>query len=68
MKSPRWANIYIYKYGLTKIQAIILEQQYINKYGIRSVYMGGQLYNRINSIAPKYWNQYNIQHPLMLRK
>ncbi|MGL5317448.1 MAG: RHS repeat-associated core domain-containing protein, partial [Bacteroidales bacterium] len=44
--------------GLTKIQARILEQKLINKYGLQK--NGGQLYNKINSIAKKYWNQYGI--------
>ena len=45
--------------SLTKNQARILEQQYINLYGLEK--NGGQLYNQINSIAPKYWNNFSIK-------
>lgn len=44
--------------GLTKIQARILEQSLINQYGLMK--NGGQLYNKINSIAPKYWPRYGL--------
>ena len=46
-------------YIKTKIDARIKEQQLINKFGLKR--NGGQLYNKINSIAPKYWNQYRIK-------
>jgi hypothetical protein len=45
--------------SLTKNQARIIEQQYINLYGLEK--NGGQLYNQINSIAPKYWNNFSIK-------
>ena len=45
--------------GLTKIQARIIEQQLINRYGLMK--NGGQLYNKINSISPKYWDKYGIK-------
>lgn len=45
--------------GLTKNQARILEQQYINLYGLEK--NGGQLLNQINSIAPSRWNSFNIR-------
>ncbi|MDD7461266.1 MAG: FG-GAP-like repeat-containing protein [Prevotellaceae bacterium] len=35
-----------------------LEQMYINKYRLQK--HGGQLYNKINSIAPKRWDEYGI--------
>lgn len=44
--------------GLTQRQARIMEQQLINKYGI--IKLGGQLYNKINSIAPKNWEKFGI--------
>lgn len=40
--------------GLTKIDARVLEQKLINKHGLNN------LYNKINSIAQKYWGQYGI--------
>ena len=44
--------------GLTRTQARIWEQTLINQYGLGK--NGGQLFNQINSIAPKYWWQYGI--------
>ena len=44
-----------YKSGLTKLEARILEQTLINKHGINN------LYNKINSIAPNYWEKYHIK-------
>ena len=41
--------------GLSKTNAHIWEQNLINQYGLDN------LYNQINSIAPKYWPQYNIK-------
>ena len=35
--------------------ARIWEQNLINQYGLEN------LYNKINSISPSYWNQYNIK-------
>jgi len=43
--------------GLTKQAARALEQRLINQYGGPK---GGQLYNKINSIAPKYWPQFGL--------
>jgi hypothetical protein len=45
--------------GLTKTQARIMEQRLINKYGMMK--NGGSLYNKINSIAPRYWKGYGIK-------
>lgn len=45
--------------NLSKLSARILEQTLINQYGF--VRNGGQLLNRINSIAPKYWALYGIR-------
>ena len=45
--------------SLTKNQARILEQQYINLYGLEK--NGGRLLNQINSIAPSRWNSFNIR-------
>ncbi len=39
---------------LSRIQARIIEQRLINLYGMHN------LYNNINSIAPKYWNKYGL--------
>jgi RHS repeat-associated protein len=44
--------------GLSKIQARVWEQTLINQYGLGK--NGGQLLNKINSIAPKYWWQHGI--------
>ncbi|MBQ7426189.1 MAG: VCBS repeat-containing protein [Prevotella sp.] len=59
--SPR-ANLYYDVFpgtgNLTRMQARILEQQYINKYGFG---LNGQLYNLRNEIAPKWWLKYNIK-------
>jgi RHS repeat-associated protein len=45
--------------GLTTPQARIWEQNMINSLGLQK--NGGQLFNQINSIAPKYWWQYGIK-------
>ncbi|MBR4793875.1 MAG: hypothetical protein IK038_09465 [Bacteroidaceae bacterium] len=45
--------------GLTKMQARVREQYWINYFGMEK--NGGQLYNQINSIAPKYWNNFSIK-------
>lgn len=45
--------------GLSKKAAKIIEQNLINKYGLGKY--GGQLLNRINSIAPKYWPNFGIK-------
>jgi hypothetical protein len=45
--------------GLSKTQARIWEQTLINQYGLQK--NGGLLLNKINSIAPKYWWQYDIK-------
>jgi len=41
--------------GLTEQEARILEQQLINKYGLDN------LLNKINSIAPKFWDPLGIE-------
>lgn len=41
--------------GLSKTNARIWEQNLINQYGLEN------LYNKINSISPSYWNLYNIK-------
>lgn len=46
---------------LNKMDARILEQNLINKYGLSKD--GGRLYNMINSISPKDWEKYNIKKP-----
>ncbi|MBO5419077.1 MAG: hypothetical protein J6A22_03235 [Bacteroidales bacterium] len=54
-KMPRAVLQYnVIDYGLTKQEARVMEQLSINKYGLEN------LYNKINSIAPKYWSSYNI--------
>ncbi len=45
--------------GLTRTQARIWEQTLINQYGLQK--NGGLLFNKINSIAPKYWWQYSTK-------
>ena len=40
--------------GLSRQEARIMEQLLINNYGLEN------LYNKINSIAPKFWPKYNI--------
>ena len=45
--------------NLSKINARINEQKFINRYQMEK--NGGILYNKINSIAPKYWKQYGIK-------
>ncbi|MBP3726061.1 MAG: hypothetical protein J6I60_02460, partial [Bacteroidaceae bacterium] len=47
-------------HGLSRIQARIIEQQLIIQYGMQK--NDGQLLNRINSIAPKYWKKYGIKN------
>lgn len=44
--------------SLSRIDARILEQSLINQYGLQK--NGGQLYNQINSISPKKWDQYGL--------
>ena len=44
--------------GLSKIQARILEQTLINKYGFGN---NGPLLNLRNEISPKWWFKYNIK-------
>lgn len=41
--------------GLTRLEARIWEQRMINRYQM------GNLYNKINSIAPNYWPLYGIR-------
>ena len=41
--------------GISYTEARILEQTLINRYGL------DYLYNKINSISPKYWDLYNIK-------
>ena len=45
--------------GLTKTEARIQEQLLINQHGLEKD--GGQLYNKINSISPKKWEQCRIK-------
>lgn len=44
--------------GLSRIQARIIEQRLINTYGLGR--NGGMLLNKINSISPRYWNNWGI--------
>lgn len=44
--------------GLSRIQARIIEQNLINSYKMQQ--LNGTLYNKINSIAPRYWNGWGI--------
>lgn len=43
---------------LSRMQARILEQQLINRFGFGA---NGPLLNLRNEIAPKWWNLYNIK-------
>jgi hypothetical protein len=45
--------------NLSKTGARVWEQTLINQYGLGK--NGGQLLNKVNSIAPKYWWQYDIK-------
>lgn len=44
--------------GLSRIQARIIEQRLINSYGLGN--SGGLLINKINSISPRYWDNWGI--------
>ena len=44
--------------GLSRIQARIIEQKMINTDQLQK--NNGQLYNKINSISPRYWNSWGI--------
>ncbi|MBQ9676810.1 MAG: VCBS repeat-containing protein [Prevotella sp.] len=44
--------------GLSRIQARIIEQRFINIYGMQK--FNGMLYNKINSISPRYWNRWGL--------
>ena len=44
--------------GLSRIQARIIEQRFINIYGMQK--FNGMLYNQINSISPRYWNRWGL--------
>lgn len=44
--------------SVTKINARIIEQKLINKFGMQK--NGGQLFNKINSITPADWGKYGI--------
>ena len=46
--------------NLSRIQARILEQRLINIYGLGK--NGGLLYNKINSISPRYWDIWGIKY------
>ena len=45
--------------SLSRMQARIMEQTLINKYGMQKY--GGALYNKINSISPSRWDMYGIK-------
>ena len=45
--------------NLTETAAHVWEQNLINQYGLGKD--GGQLFNKMNSIAPQYWEQYGIK-------
>jgi hypothetical protein len=44
--------------GLSRLEARVWEQTLINQYGLGK--NGGQLLNKINSIAPSKWGMYGI--------
>lgn len=44
----------VFDSGYTKLEARIVEQFLINQYGLN------YLYNKINSIAPRYWKLFNL--------
>lgn len=59
-KTPRAElNFYVIdnSQGLPRIQAHIIEQNLINVYGINK---NGLLFNKINSIPPRYWDRWGI--------
>ncbi|MDC8098670.1 hypothetical protein [Chryseobacterium rhizosphaerae] len=43
--------------GLTKAEARVIEQNFINQYGLQR--NGGALLNKINSIAPNNWKNFS---------
>lgn len=47
--------------GMTLQQARVAEQNLINQFGLQK--NGGQLLNKINSIAPKNWTQFGVTPP-----
>lgn len=47
--------------GMTLQQARVAEQNLINQYGLQK--NGGQLLNKINSIAPKNWGNFGVTPP-----
>jgi hypothetical protein len=47
--------------GMTLQEARVAEQNLINQYGLQK--NGGQLLNKINSIAPKYWSNFGVKAP-----
>ena len=59
--SPR-SNLFFYTIqgtgNLSRIQARIIEQNLINTFQMGK--NGGLLYNKINSISPRYWNRFGI--------
>jgi len=48
-----------YGTNLTKTEARVIEQTIINQFGMQK--NGGQLLNKINSIAPSKWELHGIQ-------
>jgi hypothetical protein len=58
VRSPLQYNVIKGAESLNRTQARIWEQTLINQYGLGK--NGGQLFNSINSIAPKYWWQHSI--------
>jgi len=49
----------VYKKNLTKLEARIWEQIYINEYGMLK--FDGKLLNQRNEIRPQYWDLYGIK-------
>jgi RHS repeat-associated protein len=47
----------------TKLQARTLEQNVMNQFGGKASMQSGKLYNKINSVAPKFWENYGIRPP-----
>lgn len=45
-------------HGLSSQQARMIEQNLINTYQIGN--KGGQLFNKINSVSPRYWKEWGI--------
>ena len=56
--TPRYERI-LGTGNLSRRQALIIEQRLVNL--LKMEKNGGTLFNKINPIAPRYWNKYGIK-------